>query len=289
MPAQLWVSVIELSCFAGLLGLGYFLVLRGADVFMFALGSLAMFSAMIGAYLATVNGWPWPVAVLLGIGVSVLTSVVTEVTIVQPIRFRTGGDELTAIVALVAIIFALGQLSGTLFGRTPLPGLEFWSHAFDIDGALVAGRSVILLIVTVISFVSVSLWMRYSPSGRMLRAVGDNEHAARMIGVPVQRIRITAFGIAGLLAGLAGTLFAGKAGVVFTSGLDWTLVGFLAVIVGGLGRVWAPIIGALIVAVVETWIAYKFGNEVVEYAIVIVALVFFAFRPQGIFQMKVRV
>jgi branched-chain amino acid transport system permease protein len=288
MPVQLWVSVVEFGAFAGLLGLAYYLVLRGADVFMFALGSLAMFGSMTGAYLVASKGWPWPLAVLAGVVIAVAISALTELWIVRPIHRRTGGEETPAIIALVAVIFALSQLAGTTFGRTPIAGQEFWSASFDIGSARVSGQAILLVVVTLIAFAAISLWMRRTASGRMLRAVGDNEHAARLIGVPVERIRLTAFALAGLLAGIAGALFAAKAGVAYTSGLEWTLAGFLAVIVGGLGRVWAPLVGALVVALVQTWTVYQFGHSWRDYTTFVLAFVFFALRPEGIFQTKVR-
>lgn len=289
MPAQLWVSVIELGCFAGLLGLGYYLVLRGGDIFLFILGSLGMFAAMLGVQLATSNGWPWPLAIAVGVLTSVAIAVLTETIIVRPIHRRTGGEEIPSIIAVVAILFALEQLAGTLFGRTPVAGQAMWDAEFNVLGARVAGQSLLLVLTTFVAFVAVGWWMRSTATGRMLRAVGDNEHAARMVGVPVERIRITAFALAGLLGGLAGTLFAAKAGVAYTSGLEWTLVGFLAVIVGGLGRIWAPLVGALIVAALQTWVVYEFGHAVRDYTTLVLALALFAFRPEGIFQTKVRI
>lgn len=289
MPLQLWISVIELGCFAGLIALGFFLVLRGADIFMFALGPLAMFGSMFGAYQIANNGWPVPLAVLTGIVIAVAFSILTEVLIVRPIHQRTGGEENPSIVAIVAILFLLEQLAGTLFGRRPLPGTSFWDKQFQVGGAVVSGQMVLLVVVTVIAFVAVALWLRHSAVGRMLRAVGDNENAARTLGVPVDRIRLIAFALAGLLAGIAGCLFAAKSGVSFTSGLQWTLVGFLAVIVGGLGSVWAPLVGALIVAALQTYTVFQFGQAMRDYVTFAVAFLFFAFRPKGIFQNKVRI
>jgi len=289
MPIQLWVSVVELGCFAGLIALGFFLVLRGADVFMFALGPLAMFGAMFGAFQVSRNGWPLPVAVLVGVAIAVLLSGLTELLIVRPIHRRTGGEENPSIVAIVAILFALEQLAGTLFGRTPLPGKAFWDKQFRWGDAVISGQSVVLVGVTLLAFAGVALWLRHSANGRMLRAVGDNERAARTLGVPVDRIRLIAFCLAGLLAGIAGSLFAAKAGVSFTSGLQWTLVGFLAVIVGGLGSVWAPLVGALLVATLQTWSVFEFGHAMRDYLTFAVAFLFFAFRPKGIFQTKVRI
>lgn len=289
MPVQVWISILELASFSSLIALGFFIVLRGADLFMFALGPLAMFAAMFGSYQTVKFGWPLPIAILVGVLISVAVSSLTEVSIVRPIHIRTGGEENPSIIAVVAILFALEQLAGWLFGRTPLPGQPLWSAKFRIGDAVISGQSLLMFAITAVCFIVIWWWMRATPSGRMLRAVGDNEPAARIIGVPVDRIRLMAFALAGLLAGIAGTLFAAKAGVSFVSGLQWSLAGFLAVIVGGLGSVWAPLAGALIVAAFQTSAVYYFGQSTQVYLTFILAFAFFAFRPQGIFQNKVRI
>jgi branched-chain amino acid transport system permease protein len=290
MPAQLWVSIVELGCFAGLMALGYLLVLRGAGIFMFALGPFAMFSAMLASWLVVRQGWPVPVAVVIGIVVAVVFACLTELLVVRPIHVRTGGDEEPSIIAIVAILFAIEQLAGTLFGRTALPG-QSWVKANVVngDGVVLTGQTVVLVVLTLVSFVAVAQWLKRTGYGRMLRAVGDNERAARTLGVPVDRIRLVAFGLTGFLGGLAGALFAAKAGVSFTTGLHWSLAGFLAVIVGGIGSVWAPLLGGLIVAAIQTAAVYYFGHAMLDYATFILAFIFFALRPKGIFQAKVRI
>lgn len=289
MPAQLWVSIAELGCFSALMALGYLCVLRGAGIFMFALGPFAMFNAMLASYLVTKNGWPLAAAVLVGIVVAVGLSVLTELLIVRPIHLRTGGEDDPSIVAIVAILFATEQAAGWLFGRAALPGQEFWGSSLVSGEVVITGQVVLLVGFTLLAFVVFSQWIRRTGYGRMLRAVGDNEKAARHLGVPVDRIRVVAFGIAGLLAGVAGALFASKAGVSFTSGLQWSLAGFLAVIVGGIGNVWGPLVGGLVVAAIQTVSVYYFGHAMLDYATFVVAFLFFAFRPKGIFQSRVRV
>jgi len=289
-PPQLWISVFELGCFAGLVGLGYFLILRGAGLFMFALGPLAMFSAMLGSWLLVEYELPLVVPVLAGIVCVVLFAALVEVLIVRPIQERAGGEELPAIVAVVAVLFATQQLAGTLFGRRPLPGRP-WITAgpFRLGDVVISGQAVVLGVVTIVVYGAMMLWMSRSHYGRMLRAVGDNQRAAHTLGLPVSNIRIVAFALAGGVAALAGSLFSAKAGVAFQSGLSWTVAGFLALIVGGLGRVWAPLVGGLLVATMQTMAVFYFGPAMLNYATFVMAFLFFMFRPKGIFAPRVRI
>lgn len=124
--------------------------------------------------------------------------------------------------------------------------------------------------------------------GRLLRAVGDNKEAAQLLGLPVGRVRLVAFVIGGLIAAIAGILFASKSGVSFTSGLSWTLTGFLALVIGGTGNIWGPLVGGLLLGAVQVFTPFYFDKLGPATVILVLALVFFAFKPEGIFVRKVR-
>jgi branched-chain amino acid transport system permease protein len=72
------------------------------------------------------------------------------------------------------------------------------------------------------------------------------------------------------------------------SGLDWALDGFLALVIGGTGAVWAPLAGGFILAVAQIFVPFYFGGSSVSYVLLALAIVFFAFRPEGIFSRRVR-
>jgi branched-chain amino acid transport system permease protein len=286
---QLWVSVIEMGCFFGLLALAYLLILEGAGFFNFALGPYAMVAGLAASWLVIEKEWSlWP-AVAAAVALVVALAVVTELAVVRPISVRAGGGELPALVAVAAVLFAVEQGAGFVFGRRQLPGqrlVEF--DPWEVSGAFVQSSTVVLVIVTLLAFGLVAAWLQLGGSGRLLRAVGDNANAATVLGLPVSRVRITAFVTGGLIAAVAGILFAPKAGVSFESGLSWTLSGFLALVVGGTGTVWAPLVGGVVLGGVQVFVPYYFGSAAQSYAILLVGLVFFALRPQGLFTRTVR-
>lgn len=289
MPLQLWVSVVELGTFFGLMGLAYLVILRGAGFFNFALGPLAAFAAMTTSHISIIKEQPLVVGLAAGLLAAVLLSVLTEILVVRPIEARTDGAELPALVAVVAVLFAVGQLAAYLYGHMVLPG-RVWvpGPALTFGSVIVPRQSVVLVVSAVIVFVAVSWWMRSSRYGRLLRAVGDNKAAAQVLGLPVRNVRIVAFAVAGLVVGLAGPLFAPKAGIGFDSGLHFSLFGFLALVIGGTGRTWAPLVGGLILGAVQVFVSYVFGGAALDYVTLLLALLFFAARPQGLFAQRVR-
>jgi branched-chain amino acid transport system permease protein len=285
---QLWISAVEVGCFFALLGLAFLLVWQGTGDFNFAIGPLAMVGALSTSWLVIEHGWPlWP-AVLGGIGLVLALSALIEVGVIRPISSRTT-QHLPVVVAIAACLFAIMQGAGVFFGRTSLPGQQILDiDPIELGNGILQPSTLLLIVTTVVAFTLVTLWVRSAPSGRLLRAVGNNKGAARLIGLPVNRVRLTAFLVAGLLAAVAGLLYAPKAGVGFDRGLTWTMAGFLAVVVGGTGSIWAPLAAGLLLGALEVFVPYYFGSSAPEYVLFGLALVFFAFRPEGIFMKRVR-
>jgi branched-chain amino acid transport system permease protein len=290
LPLQLWVSVITAGCFFALIALGLLIVLEGSAVFNFALGPYAAFSALGSSWLVTRYGVPLGLAIVIGVASAVVFSLLTELLVVRPIERRTIGDEMPAIVAIVASMFAIQQFAGWIFGRSPLPG-QYWTtlRPFFVGKAVVDPQVVLLAGSTLAIFAFVAVWLRVSRYGRMFRAVGDNQPAARLLGLPVNRIRLATCALAGAVVGLAGPLFSPQAGVSFSSGLTFALFGFIALVIGGRGSVWAPLVGGMLLAALQVWSSYWFGTAWLQYATFFVALAFFALRPEGIFARRVRV
>ncbi len=287
---QLWISAVQIGCFFGLLALSYYVVLAGTGFFNFAIGTYAMVGGLCAAWLVINHNYPlWP-AVLIALVATVALAAVTEVAVVRPVQRRSEGSELPALVAVTAVLFAIQQLGGVTFGYTTLPGQNLWTfHSIHLGSSIILPSALVLVVTTVIVFFLVAAWVRFTRTGRVLRAVGDSRESASLLGLPVGRIRIIGFALSGLLAGTAGLLFAPKAGVSSSSGLDWALSGFLALVVGGTASVWAPLVGGLILGMLQIFIPFYFGGTSLPYLLLILAAVFFAFRPQGLFDRRVRV
>ncbi|MFI6309346.1 branched-chain amino acid ABC transporter permease [Nocardia fusca] len=287
---QLWLAGAEIGCFFALVALSIYLVVVGASFFNFAAGPYAMAAGLLAGYASAQWGVPIIAGAALGVLAAVAISLVTEIVVVRPVQRRSGGAELPALVAVTATLFAIQQLAGTIFGRTPVSVANLLPLPdFHLGPVSVQGTTATIILVTAVVLVATVVWLRSTTTGQLLRAVGDNHDAARMIGVNVTRVRWWAFGLSGAIAGIAGVVFAAKSGAQFTSGLSWTLTGFLALVVGGTGKPWAPLVGGLALGWVQVFGSFYFGATGSSIAIFLVALVFFAFRPEGLFQRKVRV
>src|SRR5699024_11767010 len=155
--------------------LGFLLIRLGTNFFNFALGAYATVAALSTTWLvrnAEMSLW---LAVLVSVALAVLLSVVTELGLVRIVQTRSPHEELPALISVAALLFFISQIAGNVFGRAPQPGQHrVTGGPFKVGSAVLTSNALLLIGVTFVAFVAVAFWMRYSSTGRLLRAVGDN-------------------------------------------------------------------------------------------------------------------
>ena len=124
--------------------------------------------------------------------------------------------------------------------------------------------------------------LRDSRFGRVLRGIKDNETRMESLGYATFRFKLTAFVIAGTLAGLAGALMANQNGFVSPNMLHWDQSGtvLVMVILGGLGSLWGGLAGAVVFMVLEEVLTGFTSHWQIILGLILLGVVFFA--PKGI-------
>jgi branched-chain amino acid transport system permease protein len=141
-----------------------------------------------------------------------------------------------------------------------------------------------------------ALFFQKTPTGRALRAVADDHQAAQSIGIPLNRIWVIVWSVAGVVALVAGVIWGAKLGVQFSISLV-ALKALPVVILGGFTSVPGAIIGGLIIGVGEKLAEVFLGPVLVKmfdlagggienWFAYMLALLFLLVRPEGLFGEK---
>lgn len=234
------LNILQQSSINALIALGMTLVIISGGIDL-SVGPTAALSAVLGATMM-VAGVPVPVAIMATLGIGALCGVFSGSLIayagLQPFIVTLGGLSLFRAIALIYT------------GGNPVFGIpmEFRS----IINSAVFGVPTPIVIVAVIALV---LWvvMNKTPLGEYILAVGGNEEAARVAGVPVKRTKVTVYIISGTLASLASLILIGRLGAAEpTIGNLWELDAIAAAAIGGAslmggkGSIVGTLIGAII-------------------------------------------
>ena len=297
-----YVEVLLGGLMAGVLyslvALGFVLIFKASGVFNFAQGAMVLFAALTVARMAEVM--PLWVATLLAIGVMILLAIVIERLVLRPL---VNQDGVVLLMATLGVTYFLDGVGQTVWGsdiyeinlgiaKEPVMIL---GNLFQ-GGILINKDDVAAAIVAALLVGVLALFFQKTATGRALRAVADDHQAAQSIGIPLNRIWIIVWAVAGIVALVAGMVWGAKLGVQFSISLV-ALKALPVVILGGFTSVPGAIIGGLIIGVGEK-VAEVFlspvmvkafdlaGGGIENWFAYVVALLFLLVRPEGLFGEK---
>ena len=286
-----------------LVGLGFVLIFKASGVFNFAQGAMVLFAALA---MARFSEWlpHW-----LGLENKVLTNVLAfmiagAVMFVAAwcierlvLRHLVNQEGATLLMATLGITYFMEGLGQTLFGSEiykidigmPKDPVFLLDSVFD-GGVMVNQEDVIAAVIAACLVAALSIFFQKTGTGRALRAVADDHQAAQSIGIPLNRIWVIVWCVAGIVALVAGMIWGSKLGVQFTL-TTVALRALPVVILGGLTSVPGAIIGGLIIGVgeklSEVYLGPYVGGGIEIWFAYVLALVFLLFRPQGLFGEKI--
>lgn len=263
------LNVLRQVSIVGILALGMTFVILTAGIDL-SVGSILGISVVI--FAGFVDSSSVPVAIALGLGAGVLVGVANGLGI--------------AYAGIPPFIMTLGTLSfvrGLCFiytGGTPIPILD--EGFFFIGNGSLLGIPIPSIILIVSLFVCAAVLI-LTPFGRSIYALGSNEDAARLSGVPVNRYKVAVYAISGFFAGLAGLVYSSQLSIgTPIAGQGYELDAIAAVVVGGTslfggkGSVFGTFVGTLIIGILANILNLNgvdpFVQQLFKGALIIVAV-----------------
>jgi branched-chain amino acid transport system permease protein len=286
-----------------LVALGFVLIFKASGVFNFAQGAMVLFAALAMARFAE---WlpQWLgfdnkiLANILAFALAgVLMFAVAWLVERLVLRHLVNQDGAVLLMATLGITYFLDGAGQTAFGSDiykidigmPKEPLFLFESVFE-GGVLVSKEDLYAAVIAALLVVMLTLFFQKTATGRALRAVADDHQAAQSIGIPLNRIWIIVWCVAGVVALVAGMIWGSKLGVQFSL-TTVALRALPVVILGGLTSVPGAIIGGLIIGVgeklSEIYIGPMVGGGIEIWFAYVLALVFLLFRPQGLFGEKI--
>ena len=278
---QLLISTVLLGGIYALIAVGLTLIFGIMRVVNFAHGEFLM----LGMYLAFWSFTLWRVdpyfvlfvaaplffAIGLGVYALVMRGVVRASHNVQ--IFTTVG--LSTALQNVALVLWTGDF------RFVRPWES--SVVIRILGAAFNLSQIIAFAVALGFTLALFAFMKWTHAGRVMRATAQDGEAATLMGIDTDRVYKLTFGIAIAAVGAAGVLVAPLYSIYPTAGLQFVLIAFIVVVLGGLGDMLGALLGSLIVAAVEVVGSYFFGSAWKEVVYFILFIAVLLFRPAGLF------
>ena len=282
---------------------GFVLIFKASGVFNFAQGAMVLFAALA---MARFSEW---VPVWLGFESQVLANVIAFALaalcmlvfawLVERLVLRhlVNQEAVTLLMATLGITYFLDGFGQTIFGSAvyrinvgmPKEPIFVLDNVFQ-GGLLVNKEDLIAALIAATLVAVLSLFFQKTTTGRALRAVADDHQAAQSIGIPLNRMWVIVWFVAGITALVAGIIWGSKIGVQFSL-TTVALKALPVIILGGLTSVPGAIVGGLIIGVgeklSEVYLGPMVGGGIEIWFAYVLALVFLLFRPQGLFGEKI--
>ena len=286
-----------------LVALGFVLIFKASGVFNFAQGSMVLFAALAMARFATwIPAWfgfdNQVLANLLAFAAAMAVMVVVAWLVERLVLGKLVNQEgITLLMATLGIAYFMDGFGQTLFGSDiyqinvglPKEPMFLFEKVFE-GGVLVNQEDLFAALIAAALVVALTLFFQKTSTGRALRAVADDHQAAQSIGIPLSRIWVIVWSVAGFAALVAGIIWGSKMGVQFSLSLV-AMKALPVVILGGLTSVPGAIIGGLLIGVgeklSEIYLGPLLGGGIEIWFAYVMALAFLLVRPQGLFGEKI--
>jgi len=265
--------------------LGFTLLFGVNHVLNLAYGTVFMWGAFGGLYVASTFHAPFFVALLVGMLTGGVVSILLDVFAFMPLRRRQAPDfsYILASIGASLILLALAQkASNNAVLRYPQD--IFPVIVYEFMGLQIQLLQVIISLAAILMVVGLVQGLYHTRLGRRIRSVAFSESTSRMLGINSGWVNAQVYFISGALAGFAGVLI----GITYNSvhwmmGEAFLMRAFVIIILGGLGSIPGALIGGLLIGVVQS-LAYAYissaAADAISFAILFVIILA---RPTGLF------
>ena len=273
-----------------LVALGFVLIYKASGVFNFAQGAMVYFAALTFVRVLELGMNFW-LAIALMLVVMTLLAFAIERAVLRPL---VNQPQISLFMVTIGLTYLIEGLTQGLWGaqvRTielGIPDVPFAVAGINVSkfDLFVSGIAAVLVAVLAVFF-------NYTRVGRALRAVADDHQAALSVGIPLERIWVIVWAVAGFVALVAGLMWGARTGITFA--LTFTALKALPVLIlGGFESIPGAIVGGLIVGATEklaevyigSSLGLNIGTGIENWFPYALAMLFLLVRPEGLFGEK---
>jgi branched-chain amino acid transport system permease protein len=281
------VGGLVTGCVYALVSLSLVIIYKSADMLNFGGGELVMMGGYLALFAAVYSGFGYTFIFPIVIGAGFAIGALFDRTTLHRIRGRgyaAHAAHVPMIVATLGLSFLLkGSVRVVPYTEEPRRLEPLWGgEPLFIGDIVLQWQDVAIVAVTAAIMIGLLLFFGYTMLGMGLRAISQSPRAAALVGMPVVRFRMAAWGLSAAIAGIAGVLLAPKLLMTPDMGAI-VMMAFAAAIVGGVTSLPGCVVGGMIIGVLQNLVGVLISPQAIAvtpfFTIMIVLLV----RPQGLF------
>lgn len=282
MIGQLLIEGLAIGACYGLFGIAVVIIYKTSEVVNFAQGEMAMMSTFVAYHILTYYQYPFWLAYILTMVFAVLLGIAVEYIFLRPAK----NPNLLGLIVITlgAEMLLMGMASwkwGAEQKEFTLPFSTLKTHE-PIQGLIVNDWAIAVFIAAALLMILLFLFFKYTKLGVAMRATQQNQHAAKIMGVRVERVFSLAWGFSSFIGATAAMFFAGRATLDPAYMMEPFMRAFAAAVLGGLMSIPGIVIGGELLGLIENLFGYVWPEWKPIVAFVVIVLVL-CVRPSGLF------
>jgi branched-chain amino acid transport system permease protein len=276
---QYLITGVSVGMVYGIVALGLTVVFNATGVINFAQGEFVMLGGMVAVALHGA-GLPVWLAGILAVLIVTAVGILTERCAVYPMR---GRPVVTIIIATIGASLALQGAAKLLWGPNAVRLPAFTGETpIRLAGAGLEPQRLWVMVLVALTMLAVHLFFSRTLTGKAMRAAAINRSSARLCGIGSDGMVRLAFAISAATAALAGVAVTPVEMMKYSQGAHYTLTGFLAAVVGGLGSGVGAVVGGVALGLLESFSKGYISSGYARAIALGVALLVLWLRPQGL-------
>lgn len=286
---QYLINGISIGAVYAIIALGYTMVYGIAKMLNFAHGDIIMVGAYISFCVTNYLGLPAVVSVVAAMAVCMVLGIVIERLAYKPLR---GTPSLAVLITAIGVSYFLQNAAQLIWSSNAknFTSVVHMDPVVLMDGQLVITGEVMLTVaVSALVMVGLTLFTGKTRTGKAMRAVSEDQDAAQLMGINVNRTISTTFAIGSALAAVAGVLLCSTVPTLTpTTGSMPGIRAFTAAVFGGIGSIPGAMLGGVLLGIIETfskaYLSTQFSDAIVFSVLIIILLV----KPAGLLGKQVQ-
>jgi branched-chain amino acid transport system permease protein len=278
---QLFVSTLLLGGVYALIAVGLTLIFGVMRIVNFAYGEFLMLAMYFAFWAFALGGVDPYLTLVVALPLFFAVGWVSYRVVMRPVIQASHNAQVFTTVGLSIALQNVALVLWTADAR--FVRTDYYAIVVRIGGAALNLAQIVAFVIAVTFTAALFAFLRFSYTGKVMRATAQDRQASSLMGINTDRIYALTWAVGITCVGAAGVLLSPIYPVYPTAGLQFILIAFVAVVLGGLGDMAGALIAALIVAAVEVAGSYVLGTAWKEMLYLVLFIGILIVRPAGLF------
>jgi len=287
MFVQFIINGIIIGSIYSLVSLGFAIVYNTTRIFHIAYGVLYMFCPYMILTFYTSLGYPLLFSFFIAIAITVVLSLLMEFVIYKPLSKKNSSNNIIMISSIGIMIVVINTIAMLYGNETKILNPDI-SETISLGNIIITYTQLAQFLISLFLLVVFLLFLKFSKFGIKARAMRDDDILCSVFGNDIYKMRLTLFTISAFFAAVGGGLVAYDVGMDPYVGMPMLLNAVVALIIGGVGRFEAPILGGFIIGILQSLSVWAFSARWQDAVTFTLLILFLLFRPQGLLGEKRR-